>query len=276
MKTLTFFLSVLITAIGLMAFTFDRNEDNYSVLYSSGPPAGHSGDPLSDNSDCTSCHSGPEAQSQTGWITSDIPLDGYIPGSTYTITATAKATGHTKFGFQISPQDTLGNILGTLVNTGTNTKLTTDLNYITQSSSGTTGTDSLSWEFDWTAPAESSGEANFYGAFNITNGNGSTSGDTIMLSILTIKEFTTNIPDILGGGLKISLYPNPASDFVTIDVDNSILGSSYHVIDHAGRQILTGKISAVITTVDISQLEKGMYFIQVGSQAKISFKVIKF
>lgn len=276
MKTLTFFLTALITAIGLMAFTFDGNKNNYSILYASGPPAGYSGDPDSNNRDCTSCHSGPDAQSQTGWITSDIPIGGYVAGSTYTITATAKATGHTKFGFQISPQDTLGNFLGTLVNTGSNTKLTTDPNYITQSSSGTIGTDSLSWTFDWTAPAEGSGEANFYGAFNIANGDSRTSGDTIIVSILTIKEFITNIPDISDGGLKISLYPNPASDFVTIDVDNSILGSSYHVIDYAGRQVLTGKISTVITIVDINQLEKGMYFIQVESQAKASFKVIKY
>ncbi len=276
MKTLPFLITVVITAIGIMAFTFGENENNYSILYTSGPPPGYSGDPDSDNRDCTSCHdSGPEAQSQTGWITSNIPIEGYVPGSTYTITATAKGIGHTKFGFQVSPQDTLGNFLGTLVNTGSNTKLTTDPNYITHTSSGTAGTDSLSWTFDWTAPAEGSGGTNFYGAFNITNEDGGTSGDTIMVSILSIKEFITNIPVISDDGLKISVYPNPTSDFVTIEVDNSILGSSYHVIDQAGRQVLTGKISKVITTVDINQLGKGMYFIQLGSQAKTSLKVIK-
>ncbi len=275
MKTLTFSIAVIITAIGIMAFTFGEDENNYSVLYAAGPPAGHSGDPASGNKDCTSCHSGSEIQSQTGWITSNIPIGGYVPDSTYTITATAKGIGHTKFGFQVSPQDTLGNFLGTLVNTVPNTKLTSDPNYISQSSSGTAGTDSLSWTFDWIAPAEGSGEANFYGTFNIANGDGRSSGDLIMVSILSIEEFLTNIPVISEDGLKISVYPNPTSAFITIDVDNSILGSSYYIIDQAGRQVLTGKISTSITTVDINQLGKGMYFIQVGSQAKTSFKFIK-
>lgn len=276
MKTLAFFLTVIFTAIGIMAFTFDGEENNYSILYASGPPAGYSGGPDSDNRDCSSCHTGPEAQSQAGWITSNIQAGGYVPDSTYTITATAKGAGHTKFGFQISPQDTLGNFLGTLINTESTTKLTSDPNFITQSSTGTTGTDSLSWTFDWTAPAEGSGEANFYGAFNIADGDGRTSGDTIMVSILSIREFITSIPDISDRGIKISLYPNPASDFVTIDVDNSMLGSSYYVIDQAGRQVLTGRISTLITTVDINHLDNGMYFIQVGSQAKMSFKIIKY
>ncbi len=195
MKTATFTLTVIVTAIGIMAFTFGENENNFSILYSGGPPAGHSGDPAGGNKNCTSCHSGPEVQSQTGWITSNIPISGYVPESTYTITAKAKSVGHTIFGFQISPQDSIGNFLGTLVNTGTNTKLASDPNYISQSSSGTAGSDSISWTFDWTAPAEGSGEVNFYGVFNIANGDGRTSGDTIMASILSINEFITSITD---------------------------------------------------------------------------------
>ncbi len=68
----------MITTIGIMAFTFGENENNYSILYASGPPPGYSGDPDSYNRDCTSCHSGPDVQSQTGWITSNIPIEGYV------------------------------------------------------------------------------------------------------------------------------------------------------------------------------------------------------
>jgi len=275
MKKLIFLVTVIITAIGIMAFTFGEIENNYSIMYAGGPPAGYSDDPASNFNDCSYCHSGTEVKSQKGWITSNIPIEGYIPDSTYTITATAKGTGHTKFGFQVSPQDTLGNFLGTLINTGTNTKLTSDPNYISQSASGNTGSDSISWSFDWTAPSEGSGEANFYGTFNLANGDGGYGGDIIMVSVLSTKEFITNIPLISDDGQEISVYPNPATDFVTIEVDNSILGSSYHVIDQAGRQVLSGKISTLITTVDINQLGKGMYFIQVGSELKTSFKVLK-
>ena len=151
MKSLSFFLSVLITAIGLMAFTYGGDENILSILYTGGPPPGYSGDPKSDNGNCTSCHSGLDAQNQIGWISSNIPVEGYVPDSTYTITAMAKATGLTKFGFQISPQNPSGDFMGTLVNTESTTQLTSDPNYITQTSSGTAGNDSLSWTFDWTA-----------------------------------------------------------------------------------------------------------------------------
>lgn len=275
MKTLTLIVTIIIIAIGSMAFTFDWMEYGYSILYASGPPPGHSGDPNGNKKDCTSCHSGPEVQSQTGWITSTIPIEGYVPDSTYTITAKAKGIGHTKFGFQISPQDTLGNFLGTLVNTGEKTKLTTDPNYISQTFAGTAGEDSLSWTFDWKAPAEGSGEINFYGAFNIADGNGGTRGDTIMVSVLSIKELVASIPGISKDGLKVSVYPNPASAYIKIDVEYSMLGSSYYVIDQAGRQVLTGKISTESTTVDINQLGEGIYFVQVGSEHKTSIKLIK-
>jgi len=276
MKAGIIVLTVALSAIVFMAFALGGNLNNYSVMYSSGPPGGYSGDPASGNRNCTSCHSGPEVQSREGWITSNIPVEGYVPESSYTITARAIGIGHTKFGFQVSPQDAAGNFMGTLVNTGTNTKLTSDPNYISQTSTGSNGNDSIDWTFDWTAPAEGSGEVNFYGVFNIANGDGRTSGDTILLSVLNVKELITHTRDISDDGLIISVYPNPASDVLTINGDNSILGSSYHVIDQAGREVLTGKISSINTTVDINQLANGIYYIQVGSQSRTSFKVLKY
>lgn len=284
MKKGSFLLSVLITAIAVMAFSIGGVKNSYSVMNASGPPAGYSGDPASNNRDCSSCHTGPTAQIQQGWISSNIPAEGFMPDSTYTITAIAKGPGHSKFGFQISPQDSAGNFLGTLVNTGSATKLTSDPNYITQTAAGTSGSDSLSWTFDWIAPANSTGFVNFYGSFNLANGDGRYSGDTIVLSVLSVYQFipdttgnsdTTNISAFSNNGPGISVYPNPARDFVTIEGGSSILGSSFYVIDQSGRRVLSGKIDNETYTIDIHQLQKGLYYIQLGTKEQRSFKVLK-
>lgn len=275
MKTLTFFIALIITAIGISAFTFIGNEDHLSVLYSGGPPPGYSGDPKSEMRNCTSCHTGAEVKTQIGWITSNIPPEGYLPNSTYTITATAKGEGITKFGFQISPQNMAGDFMGTLVSTQAETKLTSDPNYITHTSSGTAGSDSLSWIFDWTAPAEGSGDLSFYGAFNLTNGNGRTDGDVIMVSTLSIKELIASVPEVSDDGQKLSVYPNPARAFITIDVDYSLLGSSYHIFDQGGREVMRGTVNTESTTVDINHIVNGIYYIQVGTETRTSIKIVK-
>jgi hypothetical protein len=80
---------------------------------SSGSPIGHTGSPF-DGRTCTSCHAGPAAEAKAGWITSDIPADGYVAGSTYTLTATASRAGSNKFGFQIAAYTSSGGQAGTL------------------------------------------------------------------------------------------------------------------------------------------------------------------
>jgi len=43
----------------------------------------------------------------------------------------------------------------------------------------TIGSGNISWSFDWIAPTAGTGDITFYGAFNSTNSNSSTSGDEI-------------------------------------------------------------------------------------------------
>ncbi len=155
----------------------------------SGPSAGKCGAPSDNFSNCTSCHNG-TAATATGWITSTIPASGYIPGNTYTITATATYAALVRYGFQISPQNSTGVKLGTLVITNsTATKLVGTGKYVEHTSAGTTGsTGSHTWTFNWIAPAAGSGPVNFYGAFNCANNNGSESGDHIYLSTLSVNQ----------------------------------------------------------------------------------------
>ena len=73
----------------------------------------------------------------------------------------------------------------------------------------------------------------------------------------------------------IRMYPNPASDMITVEAKDNISGTSYMVSDLAGRQILTGALDNQNSYVDLRGLEAGLYFIRIGSNTGEVFKVIK-
>jgi PKD domain/Reeler domain len=165
---------------------------NNAHTNSSGAPNGHTGSPGDGGNTCavSGCHSGISVGTKSNVFTSNIPSDGYIPGNTYTITATVRSSpSRNTFGFQISPQTNSGSIVGTLISTSASTKITGAGKYLTHTSSGITGTNGVkSWSFNWTAPTAGTGNVTFYGAFNHANGNGGTSGDSIFKSTFIAKE----------------------------------------------------------------------------------------
>lgn len=66
------------------------------------------------------------------------------------------------------------------------------------------------------------------------------------------------------------VYPNPASDFIKIDMNASVMNSSIEIYDAYGKQV-----KSVIYTgedIDISKLTAGVYFVKTQSQ---SYKFIK-
>ena len=134
-----------------------------ALAYSSGAPAGYTGSP-GDGHTCTSCHGG-SASAVTGFLTTDVPASGYVPGTTYTITVSFSGSGGK--GFEVSPQDASGTLLGTLI-AGTGSKLVGSGKYCTHNAKKTSSP--ATWTFTWTAPAAGTGDVTFYGAFAITEG----------------------------------------------------------------------------------------------------------
>ena len=155
-----------------------------------GAIAGVANDPSSGSATCTSCHGGTatNATAAQASITSTIPVAGYIPGTTYTITGTVNYTGRSTFGFEVSPQNAAGTKLGTLINTGSQTQLVGSSKYVTHTLAGNSGSNTKSWTFDWTAPAVGTGAVTFYGAFMAANGNGASSGDIVYKTSYAVSE----------------------------------------------------------------------------------------
>ena len=146
MKRKAILLTALIVTVSLSLIS------NFTTSYPTGAPSGVANDPSSGAVNCTDCHSG-TATTVTGWITSNIPASGYVPGTTYTITGTVTSSGKTIFGFEISPQNPNGVLVGSLTITNTTATKIVSSKYVTHTQAGTAGTNTKSWSFNWTAPA---------------------------------------------------------------------------------------------------------------------------
>jgi hypothetical protein len=245
-----------------------------------GAPAGCCGS-IAVTSTCTSCHSGGPNTVQPGWITSTIPSTGYVPGTTYLITATATYTGRSRFGFEISPQNTAGTYLGTCsinpaeINFTQLVTGTSSRKYMTHRSAGTTGsTNSHTWTFNWTAPPAGSGPVTFYGAFLCANNNGGSSGDITYKSNLPVQEdVSTGISDNASGISNFNVFPNPATDHLTISYEVSEAGTvSIHLMD------INGRVAALISPEEKTpgsytnmlnipfNVNNGIYFVEISSK----------
>lgn len=76
----------------------------------------------------------------------------------------------------------------------------------------------------------------------------------------------------------IAIYPNPASEKLTLEIRNfvSTENSIFSIFDYLGRQIRIEPISTSQTTIDISDLSKGVYIIQIPHSGRpISMKFLK-
>ncbi len=60
--------------------------------------------------------------------------------------------------------------------------------------------------------------------------------------------------------IEVSLQPNPATDYIQINVENLPSGAYMNIVDNAGRTVSTQALSSNNTKVDVSQYVSGTYF----------------
>jgi hypothetical protein len=203
-KSISLILPALLAGIVILVSAFGGGDPKYG----SGAPAGYTNSPA-DGQNCSHCMGG-SASAVTGWITSDVPASGYVPGTIYTITATATGTGNK--GFEISPQTVTGTLIGTLI-AGPGNHLVGSGKYVTQSSS--VGGSSATWTFHWTAPATGVGDVTFYGSFIV----GATNTKT---TTLVIHQSTVGVQEIQAANWNF--FPNPAHGSISVILPDGMNG----------------------------------------------------
>lgn len=259
MKTAFTILSFVIVA-GLFAFS-----DPFKN--SSGAQPGHTGSP-GDGKNCTFCHGG-TATAINEVFSSNIPPGGYAPGESYTITVTTSGTP--RKGFQVSPQDVHGNLMGTMT-AGVGNKLVGANKYVTHSAGVTAPT--AEWSFTWTAPEAGTGKVVFYGAFVIGQPN-------VRHSTMEVEEDETiSIPDFGKQGFNILAVSG--GNYLKVSTHLSAPSTVYfELYDLTGRLLFSRNLghqnSGTLTELVLldRELQNSIYLgvIKMGSQ-RISKKII--
>jgi hypothetical protein len=223
----------------------------------SGSPGGKTGSIGDNQESCSNCHYAGVGNGAS--ITSNIPTSGYIPGETYTITATVEEAGRSKFGFEVTSEDNTGNKKGSFLATNsTETNTIINSTAITHKAGGTNGTNIKSWEFDWVAPgfASSTGSVIFYGSFLGANGDGQNTGDTYHSDQLEVFE-STNTPNNIKENEELN------SILITnnkIHVNKNI--NSLNVYDISGKLILSKNHLKTHNLINLTNFSEGIYIVR--------------
>lgn len=174
-----------------------------------GSPGGYSGSP-GDGKDCTNCHGGTASQ-VLGWISSDIPANGYVPGETYTINISVSGNGDK--GFEVSPQTQEGDPLGTLID-GAGVHLVSGNKAVTHDDNSSANP--AEWQFDWIAPVAGTGAVTFYGAFTVNK-------PVTKLCTYIVQE-NTGVSIVENTNLSTRVYPNPVTDELKLFIESNTSG----------------------------------------------------
>lgn len=250
-----YFFKIILLLIPVSAFLL--------MSSSTGRTDGRTGSPGDNGNTCAACHSGGNFNASTT-ITSNIPDTGYLLNTAYTININTNSTASVH-GFQLTAENNSNTKIGTFT-AGTGSRVSGQR--ITHTSPSASG----NWSFTWTSPSTDLGRVTFYTALNAANGNGGTSGD----QIVTATTSSPSLSVLEANRLKFEMYPNPASEKVTIQLPSDSDKATVKFYDYVGRLALTKYITSLDTKIDINNLSTGVYIIKVVSADKIgSQKFIK-
>jgi uncharacterized protein (TIGR03437 family) len=189
--------------------------------YAAGPDPGKSGVPGESTCSEAGCHVGAGLNQGGGRIAIDAGGTSYTPGVKQRITVTVSDPAQRKWGFQLTarlasnpkaragiltPIDSSTQIVCSSLNL-LELPCTSNpvLQFIEHSTSGSRMTAvgaGLSFSFDWTPPADDSGDIILYAAGNASNANAVETGDNIYTTTLTLTSGSVSGGGGGGGGDK--------------------------------------------------------------------------
>ncbi len=150
---------------------------------------------------------------------------------------------------------------------------------ITQSGSTLTADalDGIQWLLNGT-PVQGANSASYTAEVNgvysvlVTDNNGCTAlSDTIGMRILSLGSIDIS--------QAISVYPNPFSSQVTLQLDADLSADSwsFKLLNVSGQTILQAGVSQSITTLNMEQVASGVYMLHVqGSNGNKAFRLVKY
>src|SRR5690554_997502 len=94
---------------------------------------------------------------------------------------------------------------------------------------------------------------------------------TLVLS----KDETTQYVSVSENVLEqTTVYPNPASEIINIQLPSSIETANVVITDALGREVYTATLNATLKTIDVSKMNKGMYFVNISNDSYSTTKSV--
>ena len=93
-----------------------------------------------------------------------------------------------------------------------------------------------------------------------------------------LGNYLSNVPTGVFNNRKqsnIAVFPNPAFETVTIKVSQQEIGTLYVITDTTGKMVFSDKLNTETTSVNISGLADGPYFIRITGQEGFATFVVK-
>ena len=269
MKNLTIKITFIICVI-ILLITLDQNN---LMSSSSAAPFCYMGDPVAAPVCATSgCHGGGQINAFTGniSITSNAANNIYKIYSTYTITYTVTESGKVRFGFESVVLNSSNNAIGTFTvinSANTYSAISSGRRFVGHVNAGSNKV----WTVKWKAPSTYGGPVTFYAAGNAANGNGNAdAGDHIYKSTLILyPAVNAGISEQAAGQIKLSLYPNPASNEVNVETTDASTSIDLYDINmkHVLSFIPENPSNGIFKTkINISSLQTGVYFVHVQTK----------
>jgi hypothetical protein len=239
---------------------------------------------------CTNCHNSYTLNSGGGsLVISSSPAfvnNTYLPGTTYTMSATVSRTGNNLFGIGFEALTSTNTNSGTLAITNSAetravsvTVAGTSRKNVVHQLNGGASTNSKTFNFTWTAP--SSGAVTFYAAGVAANANGLTSGDYVYNTSLALTDPMVGIQENHIELSALSLFPNPASNQIMLNYDllnDAIV--SVELLSMQGKLInllLSEKQTAGKKLIQLpipNEINSGCYLVRVIANGKYASKTI--
>lgn len=75
---------------------------------------------------------------------------------------------------------------------------------------------------------------------------------------------------------EVSVYPNPAGDFIVISSDNCLAGTSFEITDISGRLVKKGILNINNHRINVENLSQGLYYIKLNDSFIKGSRFIKY
>jgi len=195
-------------------------------------------------------------------------VSNYMPGETYKldILVLAAQGAPSRYGFQMTAVVDSDNSSGAgeFVDIGSSSKELTlnGRSYLEHDGN----INSPLFTTNWTAPAEGTGDITVYAAGIASNSNGNSGGDGGATSSMTFSESAPNSINEISED-EMSIYPNPATDYIYIDTELNTEAMTYEIRNLQGQIVLSSKVQNF--SINIANLTKGLYIATIRDKNRV-------